>query len=195
MAGIDGPRVCDCEGVARDEYVGCRGVSILPLIEVLGLGSEGVANGLVIGADFSEMGGDGGVGVSETPDEEVFAGGVSKEASVVVGDSSERGEAETVGGSIERALLLLARDCSALWSLSLIISASILRSDNSSFSRWASMRSRSRSCSPVLTSSSSMTLRSMVWLYLDSMSSSEDSVLRCFRSKSSLATSISRSRN
>jgi len=155
----------------------------------------GVANGLAEGADFSEIGGEGGVGVSETPDEDVFAGGVSREASVVVGDSSDRGDAETATGSMERVLLLLASDCSALCSFSFIMSVSILRSDNSSFSRCAYIRSASRSCSPVFISSSSITLRSIVWLYLDSISSNEDSVFRCFRSKSSLATSISRSRN
>ena len=82
--------------------------------EVRDLGMLGVAKGLVEGADFSETGGDGGVGVSDTPEEEVFAGGVSKEVSVVVGESSERGEAETATGSIDRVLLLLARECSAL---------------------------------------------------------------------------------
>ena len=141
------------------------------------------------------MGGEGGVGVSETPEEDVFAGGVSKEASVVVGESSERGEGEMAGGSIESVLLLLANDCSALCSLFLMMSVSILRSDSSSFNRCASIRRSSRSCSPVFISSSSMTLFSIVWLYFDSMSSNDDSVFLCFLSKSSLATSISRSRS
>lgn len=39
-----------------------------------------------------------------------------------------------------------------------------------------------------------MTPRSMATLYLDSRSSSEDVVLRAWRSKSSFATSVSRSR-
>lgn len=134
---------------------------MLPLREVLPLGSEGVMYGLVVGADCSDIGGDGGVGVSDTPEDDVLGGGVSKEASVVVGESSERGEADTAEGSMESVLLLRARDCSALWSLSLMMSASILRSDSSSFNLWASMRRCSRSCSPVLTSSSSMTLRSI----------------------------------
>ena len=195
MAGIEGPRVCDCVG-GRVPYVDCRGVGIFPVSEVRDLGMPGVArDGFTEGADVSEMGGEGGVGVSETPEEEVLAGGVSKEASVVVGDSSERGDGETAGGSMERVLLLLASDLSALRSLSLVMSVSILRSDSSSLSLCASIRRDSRSCSAAFISSSNMTLRSMVWLYLDSMSSSDDSVLRCFLSKSSLATSISRSRN
>ena len=90
-------------------------MGILPLRDVRPLGILGVGIGVLAeGADLSEIGGEGGVGVSETPEDEVLAGGVSKEASVVVGDSSDRGEGDTTGGSIESVLLLLARDCSAL---------------------------------------------------------------------------------
>lgn len=53
------------------------------------------------------------------------------------------------------------------------------------------MRSFSRSCSPDRISSSIITHRSMAWLYLDSISSKDEVVLRACRSKSSLATSIS----
>jgi hypothetical protein len=55
------------------------------------------------------------------------------------------------------------------------------------------MRRVSRSRSASLISSSIMTPRSMATLYFCSMSSSEDVVLRAWRSKSSLATSMSRS--
>lgn len=61
-------------------------------------------------------------------------------------------------------------------------SASILRSESSSRRRCDSMRSFSRSCSPILISSSIMTPRSIAWLNLDSMSSSDDVVLRACRS-------------
>lgn len=73
------------------------------------------------------------------------------------------------------------------------ISASILRSPSSSRNLCASTRNCSRSCSPALISSSRRTPRSMATLYLDSRSSSDEVVLRAWRSKSSFATSISRS--
>lgn len=82
---------------------------------------------------------------------------------------------------------------SANRSFSCTISVSILRSDSSSRSRWVSMRSPSRSCSPIFSSSSSITPRSIATLYLDSTSSSDDVWLRAWRSKSSLCTSMSRS--
>ena len=132
-------------------------------MEVRVFGRLGVVNGFLIGADFSDMGGDGGVGVSDTAEEEVvLAGGVSKEFSVVVGDSSERGEADTMGGSIDRVFDRLANDCSALRSFSFTMSVSIFRSDNSSFILCASIRRDSRSCSPTFISSSNMTLLSIV---------------------------------
>ncbi len=76
-----------------------------------------------------------------------------------------------------------------------MISASTLRSDNSSRSLCASIRKFSRSCSPILISSSIITDLSMATLYLDSRSSSDEVVFRACLSKSSLATSISRSRS
>lgn len=63
---------------------------------------------------------------------------------------------------------------SARRSFSCVISDSIFRSDSSSRRRWVSMRSASRSRSPIWISSSSMTSRSTATLYLVSMSSSDD---------------------
>jgi hypothetical protein len=82
---------------------------------------------------------------------------------------------------------------SARRSFSCTISDSIRRSDSSSRSRWVSILRPSRSCSPILTSSSIMTARSMDTLYFDSTSSSDDVWWRAWRSKSSLCTSMSRS--
>ena len=75
---------------------------LLAITEVLVLGILGVTmvfdRGDAFGTntDFSDIGGDGGVGVSDTPDEDaVFGGGVSKdgdESFVVVGDSSDLGD-------------------------------------------------------------------------------------------------------
>jgi hypothetical protein len=50
---------------------------------------------------------------------------------------------------------------SAKRNFSCTISASIRRSDNSSRSRWVSIRNASRSCSPILSSSSIITPRSI----------------------------------
>lgn len=74
-------------------------------------------------------------------------------------------------------------------------STSILTSESSSLKRCDSIRKPSRSCSPWRISSSSMTPRSIAILYLDSRSSREEVVLRAWRSKSSFATSVSRSLN
>jgi hypothetical protein len=60
----------------------------------LGFGKLGVLNGFEIFVDLSENGGDGGVGVSDKPEDDVLLGGVSKvgeEAVVVVGDNSDLG--------------------------------------------------------------------------------------------------------
>lgn len=131
-----------------------------------GLGILGATTGLEIFADLSETGGEGGVGVSESPDEErVFAGGVSNEGDdvlVVVGDSSDRGEAEMDTGWSLRYCSDRIEACRAFRSFSLVMSVSIFKSESSSFSLCASIRRLSRSCSPVRTSSSSSTLRSMV---------------------------------
>lgn len=86
----------------------------------------------------------------------------------------------------------ICRD-SCFFSLSCISSASIFRSESSSRSLCNSIRNCSRSCSPARISPSIITARSMAWLYLDSMSSNEEVVLRAWRSKSSFATSVSRS--
>ena len=121
--------------------------------EVLVFGRTGVANVFRAEADLSDIGGDGGVGVSLTPEDEVLAGGVSKLVLVVVGESSERGEAE-----IGTGVILRVEDdvVSAFLSFSRMMSVSIFKSDSSSLSLCASMRSCSRSDSPALTSSSSI---------------------------------------
>jgi hypothetical protein len=84
-----------------------RRIEVAPGKEGRDLGMAGVAKGLETGADLSEiggseMGGDGGVGVSESPDDDaVFVGGVpnvGEEAVVVAGDNSERGEADVAIG-------------------------------------------------------------------------------------------------
>jgi hypothetical protein len=184
-----------------ERKAGWRGVG-REVRDVRVLGREGVVNGLgvvvvvvvlAVGFDLSDMGGDGGVGVSLTPEEDVLAGGVSNDASVVVGESSDRGEAEVLAMGVIAKEDVLGE--AAFSSFSRMMSVSIFRSDNSSFKRCASIRNCSRSVSPARTSSSSMMDFSIVWLYFDSISSSEDSVFLCFRSKSSLATSMSRSRS
>lgn len=78
-------------------------------------------------------------------------------------------------------------------NLSWRISASTFKSESSSFNRCVSILSCSRSCSPIFISSSIMTARSMDALYLFSRSSRDEVVCRACRSKSSFATSISRS--
>lgn len=94
-------------------------------------------------------------------------------------------------------VLLFCRGSSAAASarrnLSCLISASIRRSPSSSRSLCVSIRRASLSFSPSLISSSNMTPRSIETLYLDSRSSSDEVVCLACRSKSSLATSMSRS--
>ena len=100
--GVDRPFATDTEGPRAwlgglRLYVDGLGVVLFVVIDILVLGILGVWNGFVALADFSDIGGEGGVCVSERPDDDtVFPGGVSKEGdeSVVVGESSERGEAE-----------------------------------------------------------------------------------------------------
>lgn len=112
--GVDRPFATGTEG--RREcmrgfklWVDGLGVALFEVIEILVLGMLGVLIGFVAVADLSDIGGEGGVWVSERPeDDNLFPGGVSKEGveSVVVGESSERGEAE--GGTCfkgERFLL------------------------------------------------------------------------------------------
>ena len=107
------------------------------------------------------------------------------------GDASLRDSAD-----ITRFLLYLPPlEVSASRSFSWTISASTLSSESSSRSLCASIRRPSRSCSPTLISSSSITPRSIATLYFESRSSSEDVVFRAWRSKSSFATSISLNRS
>lgn len=88
--------------VVRELYVDCLGVVLLAITDVLVLEMLGVTRAFGFGEalgieiDFSDIGGDGGVGVSDMPEEDaVFGGGVSREGEesfVVVGDSSDLGD-------------------------------------------------------------------------------------------------------
>ena len=105
-------------------------------IRVLGI-ALGVARGFVAIFDFSDSGGDGGVGASENPDEDaVFVGGVSNDGEdvVVVGESSDRGDLDPSIGRSVSAFRFRSRASSALRSFSFMISVSILWSENSSLS-------------------------------------------------------------
>ena len=154
---------------------------------------------LTTGTEASETGGEGGscASVSSAEDSDLASGGVviSGELAVELGDAStflsNVGEPKT-DKSVD--MVERCRD-SCFFSLSCKSSASILSSESSSRSLCDSMRSFSRSCSPILISSSMMTALSMAWLYLDSMSSRDDVVFRAWRSKSSFATSTSLSFN
>lgn len=148
------------------------------------------------------MGGDGGSGSSErvSPSSvgtgDLESGGVVMRGELAV-EPGEAGWPSNVGDArTERSVEIVDkwRD-SCFLILSWRSSASILRSPNSSRRRCDSIRSCSRSCSTILISSSIITALSIAWLYLDSMSSNDDVVLRACRSKSSLATSISLSFN
>lgn len=146
---------------------------------------------LGIGADASDIGGDGGSWTGVL-DDDTDPGGVetSGELAPDIVLLSNMGLS-----GMDRSVDIVDRwRCSSCFlSLSWRISASILRSDSSSRSLCASILSCSRSCSPILISSSIMTALSIVALYFDSMSSREESVMRACRSKSSFATSMSRS--
>lgn len=139
-------------------------------------------------AEASDIGGDGGVGVSEIVsfvETDLVSGGV-----VIIGDEAvEMGEDGEFGAVISVAI----EESCRFRSLSCIISASTFRSDSSSRSLWVSMRKFSRSCSPILISSSIITARSIATLNFDSISSNDDDVFRACLSKSSFATSMSRS--
>ena len=110
--GVDRPAATDTEGPrvwleGLRLYVGGLGV-VFEVIDIVVLGMLGVLKGFVALEDFSEIGGEGGVCVSERPDDDtVFPGGVSNEGdeSVVVGESSERGEAEVAGVSSKGSFL------------------------------------------------------------------------------------------
>lgn len=158
-----------------------------------GIGVRSLEAGL--GSDeASDTGGEGG---SESPGVSFLGGGrdISSGGVEISGELAvERGEFSKVGDpGIEMSVEMTDKwRFSAFLTLSCRMSASTLRSDNSSRNLCASILSVSRSFSPILTSSSIMTLLSIAWLYFDSRSSSEEVVWRACRSKSSLATSISR---
>ena len=167
-------------------------------IESLDLENEVAGVIAVVGSDFSETGGDGGVGVSETVDEVDLVGGVAivGEDAVVVGECSDTDDwGLGIPWPRDVGFCIRCRSVtnSACRSLSCMISASTLRSESSSRRRCVSIRSDSRSCSPTLISSSNMTPLSIATLYFDSKSSSDELVFRACLSKSSFTTSISRS--
>lgn len=143
--------------------------------------------------EASDIGGDGGVGVSEIVsfvETDFVSGGVvmSGDDAPDLGEPSKEGEFGAVRSvrSVEMVGYCRFR------SLSCMMSASTLRSDSSSRNRWVSMRSVSRSFSPILISSSIMTPRSIDILYFDSTSSKEEKVFRACLSISSFCTSMSR---
>lgn len=125
---------------------------------------------------------------------EAAVGEESVVAVVEASEAGERGRNESPDRWLDtlRSWCLSMVSC-AMRNFSCTMSASILRSDSSSRIRWFSIRSASRSCSPILSSSSIITPRSIDTLYFDSTSSNEDVWLRAWRSKSSLCTSMSRS--
>lgn len=153
----------------------------------MGVLIEGLAS-----LDASDIGGEGGVGVSETVSEvdtDLVSGGV-----VIIGeDATEFGDPREYGEL--SATISVDNDGSwravAFSSLSCAISASILRSDSSSRNLCVSIRRVSLSCSPILISSSIITARSIATLYFDSKSSMDEEVFRACLSKSSFATSMS----
>ena len=155
---------------------------------VLALEFAGVI--IEVGSDLSDVGGEGGVGASEVAEDTDFVGGVAMvgDDAVVDGECSDMDDCGR-GMVAARGVGFLSRErsdaASALRNLSCLISASTLRSESSSRSLWVSIRSCSRSCSPLLISSSNITLRSIATLNFDSKSSREELVLRACLSKSS----------
>jgi len=146
-------------------------------------GFIGVLTAAFAEPEASEIGGEGGVGVSETVsvvDTDLVSGGVViiGEEDVDVGEPGREGE---LG-----AVMSVVREVSCRFrSLSCRISASILRSDSSSRSRCVSIRRFSLSCSPIFISSSIITALSIATLYFDSRSSYDEDVFRACLSKSS----------
>ena len=146
--------------------------------------------------DLSEVGGEGGVGVSDVEEADLVAGvGIVGDELDVVGDTSDiadcgRASSETIGVGFLPCALSTAD--SALRSLSCRMSASILRSLSSSRKRWVSILRASLSCSPLLISSSAITPLSIAILYFDSRSSKDEFVFLACRSKLSFDTSMSR---
>lgn len=155
-----------------------EGILILLLGGFIGVLTAGLAE-----PEASEIGGDGGVGVSETVsvvETDFVSGGVViiGEEAVDVGEPAKEGE---LG-----AVMSVVREVSCRFrSLSCKISASIFKSDNSSRSRCVSIRRFSLSCSPTFISSSIITALSIATLYFDSKSSYDEDVFRACLSKSS----------
>lgn len=133
--------------------------------------------------EASDIGGDGGVGVSDTVsvvDTDFVSGGV-----VIIGDEAVDVGESPKNGELGAVMCVAIEGSWRFRNLSCKISASILRSDSSSRRRWVSIRRFSRSCSPILISSSIITALSIATLYFDSISSSEEVVFRACLSKSS----------
>jgi hypothetical protein len=192
LAGADGP-LMDREAEASLDGFGVVLRSADGNLILLG-GFIGVFICLGAIPDASEMGGDGGVGVSDTVsvvETDFVSGGVVTrgEEAAELGDPSKEGEF----GAVISVEIVGKFQAPCFLSLSCMISASILRSDSSSLSLCVSIRRFSLSCSPILISSSIITARSMATLCFDSKSSSDDDVFRACLSKSSFATSMSRS--
>jgi hypothetical protein len=189
LVGIDGPLELRRP---PDGYRGAVGFGVVlespeGSFSLLFGGFTGVfAIGLAF-AEASDIGGDGGVRVSDAisgVDSNFVSGGVvmNGEEAVEFGEDGELGAVMSVA---------IGESC-RFRSLSCMISASTFRSDSSSRSLCVSIRKFSLSCSPILISSSIMTFRSIATLNLDSISSSDEDVFRACLSKSSFATSISR---
>jgi hypothetical protein len=190
------------ECLGRESYRPARGVAAGSCaIDCLRL-SIGVAGTGFVASGASDSGGEGGV-VSGRRVSDLVRGGVEavvgEERVVADVDASEAGErgrnASPARWFDTLRVWNLSMVASATRSFSCTISDSMRRSDSSSRSRWVSILRPSRSCSPILSSSSIMTPRSIDTLYLDSTSSRDDVWLRAWRSKSSLCTSMSRSRS
>lgn len=193
--GTDGPRD-DRSGCAEDGYRMGLGVTLKSADGArmrLG-GLRGVRKALGAFDERSEIGGEGGVGVSEivsAVETDLLSGGV-----VIRGDEAmESGDISPAKEGVFGAVISVDSIGSCLLScrlsLSCKISASIFKSPSSSRRRCASIRSPSLSCSPILISSSIITALSIATLYFDSTSSRDDVVFLACLSKSSLATSIS----
>lgn len=134
--GIEGPREC-LGGLA--EYVDGRGVvsdfAFRRFFGAIGVTNAGFGGGL---ADFSENGGEGGVGASDGPEEELdLAGGVVQNGDDVVldGEFAVNGESGISMACRVGFCRCCSRFCSAFRSFSLVMSASIFKSDSSSLRR------------------------------------------------------------
>lgn len=113
-------------------------------------------------------------------------------ADVEPSDAGDGGRRLSVSNGVGFLVCSRSMVASAIRSFSCVISASIFKSASSSCWRCVSIRRFSRSCSPCLISSSSMTPRSIETLYFDSRSSIDESLCRACLSKSSFSTSLSR---